>query len=93
MAVMVIGVISNEGDFRGKEVWPSSSPDCNPFDYYVWGAWVRTINRSPNNTLDSLKTAMVAVFAKMPFAEMTRACSSYHSRIQHVIPAEGGIIE
>ena len=52
MAVMVIGVISNEGDFRGKEVWPSSSPDCNPFDYYVWGAWVRTINRSPNNTLE-----------------------------------------
>ena len=38
MAVMVMGVISNEGDFWGKEVWPPSSPDCNPFDYYVWGA-------------------------------------------------------
>jgi len=37
-AVMVMGVISNEGDFWGKEVWPPSGPDCNPFDYYVWGA-------------------------------------------------------
>ena len=37
-AVMVMGVIFNEGDFWGKEVWPQSSSDCNPFDYYVWGA-------------------------------------------------------
>ena len=92
-AVMVMGVISNEGDFWGKEVRPPSSPECKPLDYYVWGACERTINRSPNNTLDSLKTAMVAVFAGMPFAEMTRACSRYLSRIQHVIPAEGGFIE
>ena len=40
-----------------------------------------------------LKTAMVAVFAGMPFAEMTRTCSCYLSRIQHVIPVEGGFIE
>ena len=92
-AVMVMGVISNEGDFWGKEVWPQSSTDCNPLDYYVWSACERTITRYPNNTLDPLKTAMVAVFAGMPFAEMTRACSRYLSRIQHVISAEGGFIE
>ena len=92
-AVMVMGVISNEGDFLGKEVWPPSSPDCNPLDYYVWGACERTITRSPNNTLDTLKTAMAAVFAGMPFKEMTRAFSHYLSRILHVIPAEGGFIE
>ena len=92
-AVMVMGVISNEGDFWGKKVWPPCSPDCNPLDYYVLGACERTINRSPNNTLDSLKTTMVAVFAGMPCVEMTRACSHYLSRIQHVIPAEGGFIK
>ena len=37
-AVRVMGVISNEGDFWGKEVWPLSSPECNHFDCYVWGA-------------------------------------------------------
>ncbi len=21
----------------GEEVWPPSTPDCNPFDYFVWG--------------------------------------------------------
>ena len=93
IAVMLMGVISNEGYFWRKKVRPPSSPDCNPLDYYVWGACERTINRSPNNTLDSLKTAIVAVFAGMPFVEMTRACFHYLSRIQHDIPAEGGFIE
>ena len=37
-AVMMMGVISNEGDFWVKEVRPPSSPECNPLDYYVWGA-------------------------------------------------------
>ena len=43
--------------------------------------------------MDSLKTDMVAEFAGMPFAEMTRACFRYLSRIRHVIPAEGEFIE
>ena len=49
---------SNLPDFWGKEVWPPNSPDCNPLDYYVWGACERTINRSPHNTVESLKTAI-----------------------------------
>ena len=81
------------GTSWGRKCGPPSSPDCNPLDYYVLGACERTINRSPNNTLDSLKTTMVAVFVGMPCVEMTRACSHYLSRIQHVIPAEGGFIE
>ena len=71
---------------------PPSSPDCNPLDYYVLGDCDRNINRSPHNTLDSLKNAMVAGFAELPCAEMTRACSRYPSRIQHVTTAEGGFI-
>ena len=72
---------------------PSSSPDCNPHDYYVWGACERTINRSPHNTLDSLKTSIVAGLAAMPPMVITRACSRYHSRIQGVIEARGSFIE
>ena len=83
----------NHPDFWGKEVWPPSSPDCNPLDYYVWGACERTINRSPHNTLDSLKTSIVAGFAAMPRMEITRACSRYRSRIQRVTEARGSFIK
>ena len=83
----------NLPDFWGKEVWPPSSPDCNPLDYYVWGKCERTINRSPHNTVDSLKTAIVQGFEAMPRAEMTRACSRFRSRIEAVIEAEGDFIE
>ena len=79
--------------FWGEEVWPPSSPDCNPLDYYVWGACKRNINRSPNNTLDSLMRTIVARFAVMPCAKTTLACSHYRSRIQLFIEAEEGSIE
>ena len=61
--------------FWGKELWPPSSHDCNPHDYYVSGACEQTINRSPQNTLDSLKTTILAGFSAMPCAEIMHAFS------------------
>ena len=46
-------------DFWGKNLWPPSSPDCSPLDYYVWGACERMINRTPYNTQQALKAAIV----------------------------------
>ena len=37
----------NNPAFWGKEVWPPSSPDCNPLDYYLWGVLEKDINRRP----------------------------------------------
>ena len=65
---MVIGFISNEWEFWRKKLWPPSSPGCNPLDYNVWGACEKTIDRSPHNTLDSQKTALVAGFTGIPCA-------------------------
>ena len=42
---------SNLPDFWGKEVWPLSSPDSNPLDYYVWGVRVRGPLTGPSTTL------------------------------------------
>ncbi len=36
--------------FGEKEVWPPSSPDCNPIDYFVWGVAERDTNRSPTTS-------------------------------------------
>ena len=83
---------SNLPDFWGKEVWPPSSPDCNPLDYYVWSACKRTINRSPHNTVESLKTAIGNRFAALTRTEITRACSFFRKRIESVIEPKGDFI-
>ena len=38
------------------DLWPPSSPDCNPLDYYVWGVLERKVNYRPYNTKEELKT-------------------------------------
>ena len=84
---------ANLPDFWGKELWMPGSPDCNPLDYYFWGACERTINRAPHNTLDSLKTSIMDGFANMPREEVTRACSRFRSRVEKVIEAEGSFFK
>ena len=84
---------NNLPDFWGKDVWMPSSPDCNPLDYYVWGACERRINRTPHSNLESLKAAIVTGFAELPKTKITLACSRYRSRIQQVIDTNGGFIK
>jgi hypothetical protein len=36
--------------FWEKEVWPPSSPDCNPMEYFVWGVAERDTNRPPTTS-------------------------------------------
>ncbi|KAL1130046.1 hypothetical protein AAG570_012989 [Ranatra chinensis] len=34
-------------DFAIPNVWPPNSPDLNPMDYFVWGAFEKYTNRTP----------------------------------------------
>jgi hypothetical protein len=52
--------------FWEKEVWPPSSPECNPMDYFVWVVAERDTNRSPHNTKVSLIASIKEVFSKFP---------------------------
>jgi hypothetical protein len=38
-----------------KEMWPPSSTDCNPLDYFMWCIFEREVNKCPHITLSSLK--------------------------------------
>jgi hypothetical protein len=40
----------NLPEFWVKELWPFSSPDCNPLDYFVWGISELHVIKMPNNT-------------------------------------------
>ncbi|QQP36918.1 Uncharacterized protein FKW44_022160, partial [Caligus rogercresseyi] len=48
------------------DLWPPSSPDCNPLDYFFfWDMVENKTNKHAHNTLDSLRAAIVEEFANM----------------------------
>ncbi len=75
------------------DLWPPSSPDCNPLDYYVWGVVEREVNKVPHNTLDDVKTAAVEVMGHMDKDVLAKACGAFRSRLEAVVAAKGGHIE
>ena len=42
--------------FVQKDVWPSSSPNLNPCDYWLWSKVEKMSNNKPHNTIESLKS-------------------------------------
>ena len=79
--------------FFEKEVWPPSSPDCSPLDYFVWGVAEKDVNRSAHQSKESLITAIKEVFADLPREMVKKACSRFRSRLERVVAANGDFIE
>jgi inhibitor of nuclear factor kappa-B kinase subunit alpha len=80
-------------DHVTPNMWPPSSPDLNPLDYYVWGVVERDTNQHRHNTLGSLREAVVASMANINQDHLVRACQRFRSRVEAVIRADGGYIE
>ena len=80
-------------DFVSFSHWPSSSPDLNPLDYFVWSYVENITNITSHNTKASLIAAIRRVFTELPPALVEKACSQFRIRIEAVIEAEGGYIE
>ena len=58
------------------DLWPPSSPDLNPLDYYVWGV-LEKVNYRPHNTKQQLKDAIVGAIDHMDRMEVKKACSTF----------------
>ena len=76
-----------------KSVRPSSSPDLNPLDYFVWSYIENITNMTSYNTKASLIAAIRRVFTKLLPALVKKAYSKFRIRIKAVIEAQGGYIE
>jgi inhibitor of nuclear factor kappa-B kinase subunit alpha len=83
----------NVPEFWEKEIWPPSSPDINPLDYFVWGVVERDTNRTPHTTLKSLKAKIKEVMTSMNRNMVKRACGSFRKRLSTVIEKEGDLLE
>ncbi|QQP53541.1 Uncharacterized protein FKW44_006053, partial [Caligus rogercresseyi] len=66
------------------DLWPPSSPDCNPLDYFFWGMVENKTNKDTHNTLDSLRAAIDVV---------AKACGRFRHRLEMVVAADGGYID
>ena len=72
---------------------PSSSPDLNPLDDFVWSYVENITNMISHNIKASLIAAIRRVFTKLPPAPVEKACCQFRICIEAVIEAEGAYIE
>jgi hypothetical protein len=75
-----------------EEVWPPSSPECNPFDYFVCGVcelWVIAKYHNKFNDLIQKMKEEMGFFARDTLA---KACTSSRSRMAAVFTADGSFI-
>jgi hypothetical protein len=76
-----------------KEVWPPSSPDCNPMDYFVWGVTELRVNKKPHNKTEDLIQKIKEVMGSLDRDTVAKACKRFRSRIEAVVAADGDFIE
>ena len=80
-------------DFVPFSHWPSSFPDLNPLDYFVWSYVKNITNMTSHNTKASLIAPIRRVFTELPPALVKKTCSQFWIHMEAVIEAEGSYIE
>jgi hypothetical protein len=78
---------ANLKDHWSKEIWPPSSNDCNPLDYFMWSEVEREVNKHPHNTLASLNAKILVVMTKIDREVVIPACKRVQPRIEAVVEA------
>lgn len=86
-------LIQNLPHHWSPDLWPPSSPDCNPLDYYLWGVVEKEVNKRPHNTLVSVKTAITDAMDSLCKEDVANACDSFRRRLQAVVNVDGGHFE
>jgi len=74
-------------------MWPPSSPDLNPLNFYVWSIVERKTNKHPHKKLDSLRAAITRVMKHMDEDHLIRACKRFRQRIEAIIATKGDFIK
>ena len=75
-----------------EEIWSPSSPDCNPFDYFVCGVSELRVNAKSHNKFKDLIQKMKEVMGSLARDTLAKACTSFRSRIEAVFTADSSFI-
>ena len=68
--------VGNLVQHAGLVVWPPSSPDCNPLEFFAWGVVERETNKSSCNNKDEVKI-VIRVFSGLLQQTVTKACGRF----------------
>ncbi len=79
--------------FWSKALWPPSSPNLNPLDYYAWQHVQSKACRNSHSNIADLKASVDAVWAALTKDEIRKACNAFRTRIKACIAAKGGVFE
>ena len=76
-----------------KDIWPSSSPDLNVCDYWLFGVIEGKSNVTSHPSVNSLKAFIRRAIRNLDPEDVKRSCSRFRSRISQIIDAKGSHIE
>ena len=68
-----------------KDIWPSSSPDLNFCDYWLFGVIEGKSNVTSHSSVNSLKAAIRRVFRNFDPENVKMSCSRFRSRISQLL--------
>jgi hypothetical protein len=72
-----------------EEVWLPSSPDCKPFDYFVWDISELRVKAKSRNKSKDLIQKIKEVMGFLARDTLVKACTSFRSRIEALFTADG----
>jgi hypothetical protein len=68
-----------------EDVWPPSSPDCNPFRYFVWGEFELWVSAKSRNKTEDLILKIKEVMGSLFKNTVAKAFKSLMSRIEALL--------
>ena len=76
-----------------KNVWPASSPDLTPMDFFLWGHLKGQVYKAAPKNLNEVKRAITRAVRAIPAETCRRAVESSVARAQLCLSRKGGYIE
>jgi hypothetical protein len=76
-----------------KEIWPPSSPDCKPLDYFVCGVPEFRVNAKPHNKTAYLIPKIMVVMESLDRDTVAKAYRRFRSSSEAVVTADGYFIK
>jgi hypothetical protein len=75
-----------------KEIWPPSSPDCSPLDYFAWGVFELRVRAMPYNKTKNLILKIREVIVSLARNIVAKTCNRFRSQIEAVVADDGSFI-
>jgi hypothetical protein len=76
-----------------KEIWPPSSPGCEPFDYIMCGISEHRVSAKPHNITAYLISKIMEVMGSLDRDTMAKACKRFKSSTEALVADAGHFIE